>query len=263
MLGLSVGLHAIVLMIPLSLPPQPLKTFNLKPIRVVPRPPQSQSSPPSIPQPQPRKPSPAVSESRSSNPSSSTFPSVSSSPTTVQPSLVKLSAGIKPPQTPPSTQSKRRALQSEPPQPSPTPSSNPATAQIEFQSFITGVKAGDKFTTYSLLEILELFGQPGQVEVFFNSQGQQKPGILEFQVFADKSLEQVIQDIVQTELGDRQRFTLQKQEFAKNNILFTATKQGFTRYVHLLSLDAQSGTLLVIWDRPPAIISAWRVVMAV
>lgn len=91
------------------------------------------------------------------------------------------------------------------------------------------------------------------MELFFNQQAEQKPGILEFQVFPDKSSEQVIQEVVQMELGDRQGFTLQEQQSYGTSNMFAATKHGFTRYVHVVPLNARSGSLLVIWDRPPAI----------
>lgn len=249
-------------MLPMPPPKQAAETSALTPVPIVQRPPQRRSSARSSPPPQSPQPGSTFSDSRLSNPSSSTPPSVPSSPSPGKSSGEKPSRAIQQSETPPTKQAatpshkpepSQSASDSSPPQSTETELSDPQAAQIEFQTFITGVKTGDNFTTYSLLEILELFGQPGQIELFFNPQGEQKPGILEFQVFPDQSLEQVIQDVVQPELGDRQGFTLQEQQADGNSKVFAVTKQGFTRYIQLLSLNARSGTLLVVWDRLPAI----------
>lgn len=143
--------------------------------------------------------------------------------------------------------------------PSTTPAAEPPAlalelAQSEFQGFITAIKTGDNFTTFSLLELLELFGQPGQIELFFNPQGEQKPGILEFHVFPDKTPQQVVQGVVLAELGDRQGFELEIQPGFTTSQVFTATKNGFTRHLQLVALNARSGSVLVVWDRLPTLV---------
>ncbi|AFZ18789.1 hypothetical protein Mic7113_3018 [Allocoleopsis franciscana PCC 7113] len=243
-------------MIPMPTPDQPSKTSDLQPVRVVQLPPRPRSSPLVSSKPQSPQPDSTVSNAQSSR----RLESISSSAISVPPSVNQPNVT----ETPSNRSSKLSETTVPKPEPAPTalPSNPPVAsqpildaeaAQSQFQVFITAVKTDNNFTTYSLLEILELFGQPGQIELFFNQQEEQKPGILEFQVLPDKSLEQVIQEIVQIELGDRQGFTLQEQQSYGSNKVFAATKHGFTRYIHVVPLNARSGSLLIIWDRPPSI----------
>jgi hypothetical protein len=127
-------------------------------------------------------------------------------------------------------------------------------AEAELQEFLMLLRenAAGFGESWSLPEILEIFGEPGQLDLFLNTDQQLHPEIVEYRLFPDQTPEQVLEEIVMPELVDRRGFELREhEEFANGKVYEVRKGWRFVQYIHIVPLNPGSGSVLVIWNQLP------------
>ncbi len=277
MLWLSVVLHSALILLPLKAIPEPPEEIVLElspPITVTRLPERSRLKPDNL------QPDNRDSDNRSEN-------STDSLPATLQP-VAPLPQVIPQPITPPPVEP---VVPSSIPEPSPIPepprdenaadtliatenittenttveseeidqgaprSNEPANeadvAEMAaiWDGFLSSLPSG--LAQSSLQQILSLFGQPGQEELFFADNQQPKTSVVSHYLLEDKRPDQVFEEVVHPQLNDQQGFEIQAYgEFAGGPV-YQITQGEIVHYLNIVPLNERSGSVLIVGDRPP------------
>ena len=103
----------------------------------------------------------------------------------------------------------------------------------------------------SLQQILTLFGQPEQEDLFFDANQQPKTSVISYHLMEDKTPEQVFENVVKPELNDREGFEVRASgEFAGGPV-YEVVQGEVVHYLNIVPLNERSGSVLIVGDRPP------------
>lgn len=103
----------------------------------------------------------------------------------------------------------------------------------------------------SLQQILTLFGQPEQEDLFFDANQQPKTSVISYHLMEDKTPEQVFEKVVKTELNDQEEFEVRVYgEFAGGPV-YEVVQGEVVHYLNIVPLNERSGSVLIVGDRPP------------
>lgn len=252
---------------PTALPATPSPTLTLQPTPASPSPPAPVATPESSRSPQPTPlPQPIASSATPASPPASDVQRSLPPPPVPQPiqPLPLLPEELLEPVLPPAPTSftPQPTLPEQPSSPEPTPTLTeiPAPilaqseAQAKLQAFLAQLDTDETSfgQTYSLRDILELFGEPEQIEFFFDPNQEPKPKIIEYRLIPDQDPKQVFDDIITSNLVNLHGFELRQDgEYAGGEIYAVWRDNILIQYLHIVPLNSRSGTLMVIWSQHP------------
>jgi hypothetical protein len=104
----------------------------------------------------------------------------------------------------------------------------------------------DGFKGFTLLDIFENFGEPEQVNQFFDENNQPKLNVLSYYLFPKQTPEQVLQSVVMPELGSNTGFNLQRQEDFTAGWAYQLSQGEMLRYLIIVQLNEGSGSVLLL-----------------
>lgn len=103
----------------------------------------------------------------------------------------------------------------------------------------------------SLQQILSLFGQPGQEDLFFDANQQPKISIVSHHLLDDKTPEQVFEEVLNVGLDEQEGFEVRDYgEFAGGPV-YEVMQGEVVHYLNIVPLNDRSGSVLIVCDRPP------------
>lgn len=106
----------------------------------------------------------------------------------------------------------------------------------------------DGFEFYDLLGIFRDFGEPEQVNQFFDENNQPKLDVSSFYLFPEQTPEQVLQTVVIPELTSNTDFDLQLQENVSAGLAYQLSQGEMLRYLIIVQLNERSGSVLMLSD---------------
>ena len=101
------------------------------------------------------------------------------------------------------------------------------------------------------LQIFNLFGEPGQVNQFFDENSQPKFDDSSFSHFLTQTPEQVWQTVVMPELTSNTGFDLQLQENFSAGLAYQLLQGEMVRYLIIVKLSEGNGSVLMISESLP------------
>jgi hypothetical protein len=105
---------------------------------------------------------------------------------------------------------------------------------------------------WSLQEILEFFGEPGQAEQLLDHNQQPLSQIEAYHLFPEKTPQEILEEIVLLELTEQQDFDVQPIAHLGGGMIYEIHKnQESTLYANIVPLNPGSGSLLVIFSTLP------------
>lgn len=118
-----------------------------------------------------------------------------------------------------------------------------------WDGFLVSLQSG--LSESSLQQMLNLFGQPGQENLFFDANQQPKTSVVSYHLLADKTPEQVFEAVVNPELNDQKGFEVRDYgEFAGGPV-YQVVQGEIVHYLNIVPLNERSGSVLIVSDRPP------------
>ena len=256
MVLLSVVLHSAIALIPLKKTPDPLAQVilesppaitvtqlpELPPPEVPKTVPESADSQPIPPQPvipQPIPPQPVIPQPVAPNPAPPPVVAETSSDmpvenTATENTATENTAVANEESSQPSSQSNEAKV---------------AAMAIAWDGFLGSLQSG--LSGSSLQQILNLFGQPGQEDLFFDANQQPKTSVVSHHLLEDKTPEQVFEQSVEPELNEREGFEVRAYgEFAGGPV-YEVVQGEVVHYLNIVPLNERSGSVLIVSDRPP------------
>ena len=106
------------------------------------------------------------------------------------------------------------------------------------------------FESFSLLDIFNFFGEPEQVNQFFDENNQPKLDVSSFHLFSEQIPEQVW-EMVMPELASNTGFDLQPQENFASGLAYQLLQGEMLRYLIIVKLNEDSGSVLMLSDSLP------------
>lgn len=104
----------------------------------------------------------------------------------------------------------------------------------------------------NLQQILNLFGQLGQEELFFDANQRPKTSVVNHYLLEDKTPQQVFDEFVYPQFSDQKDFEIQVYgEFAGGPVYQIMQEGEVAHYLNIVPLNAGSGSVLIVGDRPP------------
>lgn len=124
-----------------------------------------------------------------------------------------------------------------------------AAMAIAWDGFLGSLQSG--LSESSLQQVLNLFGQPGQEDLFFDANQQPKTSVVSHHLLEDKTPEQVFEQSVEPELNEREGFEVRVYgEFAGGPV-YEVVQGEVVHYLNIVPLNERSGSVLIVSDRPP------------
>ena len=116
-----------------------------------------------------------------------------------------------------------------------------------WEGFLGSVQGGLRES--NLLQILSVFGQPWQKDLFFDAQDEAIVSVVTHYLLEDKTPEQVFEDIVNPELMNQEGFEVREYgEFADGPV-YEVVQGEIVHYLNIVPLDVDS--VMIVSDRPP------------
>ena len=109
------------------------------------------------------------------------------------------------------------------------------------------------FESMSLLEILNLFGEPDQASQFFDASDRPKLDVVSYHLFPDRTPEQVLEAVVMPELNDREGFDWQPLQNVTSGLAYQILQGEALRYLTIVQLNERSGSVLIVSTSLPQI----------
>ncbi|MCD8488380.1 MAG: hypothetical protein LRZ84_17000 [Desertifilum sp.] len=229
MLGVSAIAHAAILMLPLPQTIPPEASQRSERVRL--------ASPPRLATPQPTTSPAAIATPKSTI---SPIPIATPQPTTSPTAIATPKPTISP-----------TAIATPKPSPNQVPSplaSQPVTPDLFLEEFLRGWETEVNLfgESWTLAEIIELFGQPEQAEQFLEFQ-QPKPEIVAYYLIPEKTPQEVYESAIAPQLN------LQAEWYGSygGGEVYAIPTQPSVSYLNLVPLNPGSGTLVVIWQQAP------------
>ena len=102
------------------------------------------------------------------------------------------------------------------------------------------------FESLPLLDVFNFFGEPEQVNQFFDENNQPKLDVSSFYLFPEQTPEQVLQTVVIPELTSNTGFDLQPQENVSAGLAYQLSQGEMRRYFIIVRLNERSGSVLML-----------------
>jgi len=133
---------------------------------------------------------------------------------------------------------------------SPSPQFNEteiAAMAAVWEGFLGGLQGG--LSGSNLQQILSVFGQPEQEELFFDANQQPKVSVVSHHLLEEKTPEQVFEEVVNPALNEQEGFEVREYgEFAGGPV-YEVMQGEIVHYLNIVPLSVDS--VLLVCDRPP------------
>ena len=135
----------------------------------------------------------------------------------------------------------------------PTPVTPPDEAQIaaDWKNLVGNLKDQDEGLGFTLFEIFDYFGEPGQVNRFFDENKQRKLDVSSFSHFPEQTPEQVFRDVVMPELTSNTGFAPQPQKNFSAGLAYRLLQGEMPRYLIVVKLREGEGSVLLLSESLP------------
>ncbi|NEP76331.1 hypothetical protein [Okeania sp. SIO2G5] len=111
----------------------------------------------------------------------------------------------------------------------------------------------DGLEFYDLFGIFDTFGEPGQVNQFFDENNQPKLDVSSFHHFTKQTPEQIFQTVVMPELNNNTGFEPQLQENFAAGLAYQLLQGEMLRYMIIVPLNEGSGSVLLLSNSLPGL----------
>ncbi|MEL6902254.1 MAG: hypothetical protein AAFP07_14985 [Cyanobacteria bacterium J06606_4] len=127
-----------------------------------------------------------------------------------------------------------------------------ARVEVAWENFVGHVqRQSDGFSEMTLLEIFDIFGEPGQVNQFFDENSQPKLDVYAHHLFPEQAPEQILETVVMPEVNNSTDFDLQRQETFTAGLAYQLLQGEMLRYLIIVPLNERSGSVLLFSDSLP------------
>lgn len=127
-----------------------------------------------------------------------------------------------------------------------------ARVAAAWENFVGHVqRQSDGFSEMTLLEIFDLFGEPGQTNQFFDENDYPKLDVYAHHLFPEQAPEQVLKTVVMPEVNNSTDFNLQPQETFTGGLAYQLQQGEMLRYLIIVPLNERSGSVLLFSESLP------------
>ena len=135
--------------------------------------------------------------------------------------------------------------------PTPVTPTDEVKIAADWKNLVGNLKDQDEGLGFTLFEIFDYFGEPGQVNRFFDENKQRKLDVSSFSHFPEQTPEQVFRDVVMPELTSNTGFDLQPQKNFPAGLAYQLLQGEMLRYLIVVRLNERSGSVLMLSESLP------------
>lgn len=127
-------------------------------------------------------------------------------------------------------------------------------AAAEWEQLVGYFKDQDEGFGLTLFETFDFFKKSEeQLDQFFDENNQPKLDVSSFYYFQEKTPEQVLQDVVMSELNSNKGFDLQPQENFPAGLAYQLLQGEVIRYLIIVGLSEDNGSILLLSESLPGL----------
>ncbi|MEM9151648.1 MAG: hypothetical protein AAGB19_14500 [Cyanobacteria bacterium P01_F01_bin.3] len=140
------------------------------------------------------------------------------------------------------------------PNPSGQEATNEAALAAAWDNFLGHVQrqSDERLSKWPLLQIFNVFGEPGKGDLFFDENDMPKVNVSNHQLYPNQTPEQVLQAVIMPGLTNQQSLVIQRQDNFSQGLAYQILQGDTLHYLTIVRLNERNDSVLVLSDTAPS-----------